>query len=241
MNITQSIQSLVNSMSPGQIFGYQDLPSYAQSPTAVIKAMSRLVAESKIERLSKGKFYLPKEGLLGVLKPSDTELVRSVLYKNGCLYGYITGLSLYNKLGLTTQVPNTITIAYKGGRQTKDFGTIKIKTVPANAPIEESNVKLLQYLDVLKDVKKIPDTNINKSLEQMKEYCSDLTSTERKTLISLAIECYGPQVRALVGLLFSSLNQPLSTKLKGSLNPVTSYKLALDDDIWPRKYEWNIE
>lgn len=50
-----------------------------------------------------------------------------MLYKDGRLRGYITGLSLFNQLGLTTQVPRTVTLAINGGRQEKEFGTIKTK------------------------------------------------------------------------------------------------------------------
>ena len=78
--------------------------------------------------------------------PSDLELLRTMLYKNGRLRGYITGLSLFNQLGLTTQVPRTITLAINGGRQEKEFGTIKIKTQVTRVPIEEKDVLPLQYL-----------------------------------------------------------------------------------------------
>lgn len=114
--------------------------------------------------------------------------------------GYVTGLALYNQLGLTTQVPRTITVAINGGRQEKDFGTIRIKTVVARMPIEERDLKLFQYLDVLKDIKNIPDTNINQSLNIMRRYFSDLPKREQVQLVSLAEKYYSPQARALVAL-----------------------------------------
>lgn len=228
-------------MPSGQIFGYQNLPNYTQAPTAVIKALGRMVSQNKVERLSKGKFYVSKEGLLGALKPSDNELLRSVLYKNDRLYGYLTGMALYNRLGLTTQVPSTITVAYNGGSQEKNFGTFRVRTVITRVPIEEKNVKLLQYLDVLKSIKKIPDHDINASLKKMQKYISELSGAEQKGLLSLALNYYGPQVRALLGLIFSSLNKPIPTRLKQSLNPTTIYKLNLTQSMWPMATEWNIQ
>jgi predicted transcriptional regulator of viral defense system len=127
MNIAQTIQNSVEAMPVGQIFGYQELPNYTKSPSAVIKAISRMVSEKRLERLSKGKFYVPKKGVLGLRKPSDAELVRSVLYKNGRVCGYVTGLSLYNQLGLTTQMPRTITVACNGGRQEKNSARFALK------------------------------------------------------------------------------------------------------------------
>jgi len=240
MSIAQTIQNTVEAMPAGQIFGYQELPSYAKSPSAVIKAISRLVADKRLERFSKGKFYVPKTGLLGIRKPSDGELIRSMLYKGGRLRGYVTGLSLYNQLGLTTQVPRTITVAYNGGRQEKEFGTIRIKTVVTRIPILEKDVKLLQYLDALKDIKKILDSDVNLTLKIMRRYLSELSEREQGRLMKLAQNYYSPQVKALVGLLFTSLKLSVPNSLARSLNPTTTYKLKLDQSKWSMAKEWNI-
>jgi len=240
MSIAQTIQYTVEAMPSGQIFGYQELPSYAKSPSAVIKAISRLVADKRLERFSKGKFYVPKKGLLGIRKPSDGELIRSMLYKDGRLRGYVTGLSLYNQLGLTTQVPRTITVAYNGGRQEKEFGTIRIKTVVTRIPIKEKDVKLLQYLDALKDIKKILDSDVNLTLKIMRRYISELSGREQGRLMKLAQNYYSPQVKALVGLLFTSLKLSVPSSLARSLNPTTTYKLKLDQLKWSMAKEWNI-
>jgi hypothetical protein len=240
MSIAQTIQNTVEAMPAGQIFGYQELPSYAKSPDAVIKAVGRMVSDKLLERFSKGKFYVPKKGLLGFRKPSDSELIRSMLYKNGRLRGYVTGLSLYNQLGLTTQIPRTITVSYNGGRQEKEFGTIRIKTVVTRIPIQEKDVKLLQYLDALKDIKKILDSDINLSLKIIQKYISELSEREQGRLLKLAQSYYSPQVRALVGLLFTKLKLSIPHSLFRSLNPTTIYKLKLDESKWPMVKEWNI-
>lgn len=240
MSIAQTIQNTVEAMPAGQIFGYQELPSYAKSPSAVIKAISRLVSDKQLERFSKGKFYAPKKGLLGIRKPSDGEFIRSMLYKDGRLRGYVTGLSLYNQLGLTSQVPRTITVAINGGRQEKEFGTIRIKTVVTRIPIQKKDIKLLQYLDVLKDIKKILDSDVNLSLKIMRRYISELSDREQARLLKLAQNYYSPQVRALVGLLFTSLKLLCPGSLARSLNPITIYKLNLDQARWPMAKEWNV-
>lgn len=240
MSIAQTIQKSVERIPAGEIFGYQALPGYTQSPGAVIKAVSRLVEEKRLERFSKGKFYVPKNGLLGARKPSDSELLRAILYKDGRLRGYVTGLSLFNRLGLTTQVPRTVTVAINGGRQEKEFGTIKIKTQVTRVPIEEKDVPLLQYLDALKDIKSIPDSDINLSLKILRKKIMELSVKDQARFVSLAEKYYGPQVRALIGLLFSSLELPLPKGFALSLNPTTIYKLNLDKKDWPKAKEWNI-
>ena len=240
MSIARSVRKSVEEMPAGRIFSYRELPDYLKSPGAVIKTVNRMVSDGKLERFSKGNFYVPKEGLLGRRKPSDGEIIRSTIYKNGRLRGYITGLSLYNRLGLTTQVPRTVTIALRGGRQKKEFGTIRINTVVSSEPMEEKDIRLLQYLDALKDIKNIPDSDINLSLTILRRYISELSRPEQSRLASLAENRYPPQVRALVCLLFSSLKLPVPDSLALSLSPVTVYKLKLDLSQWPTAKGWNI-
>ncbi len=241
MSIAQTVEKFVEKVPAGQIFGYQSMPNYARSPSAVVKAVNRLVNKNQLERLSKGKFYVPKKGLLGVMKPSDSALIRSTLYKGKNLRGYVTGMALYNQLGLTTQMPSTIVIASNGGTQTKDFGTIRIKTIIARVPVEKKNVKILQYLDVLKDIKKISDSNMNLSLQIMRQKISDLSSSEQKLLINIAKNYYSPQVKALTGLLMTSVTGRTIKALQKTLNPTTVFKLHLDKAKWPQAQAWNIK
>lgn len=241
MSVAQAVQNKIKAMPAGQVFGYRELPDYVRAPGAVVKAVSRLVTDRKIVRLYKGKFYIPQKGVLGPRKPSDSELLRSVLYKDGSLRGYVTGTALYNQLGLTTQMPRTVTVALNGGRQKKDFGTIRVRTIIARAPVTELNVKLLQYLDVLKDIKKIPDADISQTLKAMRRYLSGLTEKEVKRLAQLGESYYSAQVRALLGLLLSELGVRAASRLKKVLNPTTIYKLNLDRNMWPAAEEWNIQ
>lgn len=240
MNVAQSIQSAVAAMPTGQIFGYDALPDYSRSPSAVIKAVSRMVKDEKLSRFAKGKFFVPQKGLMGNRKPSDGELIRSVLYKNGSLRGYVSGYALFNRLGLTTQVPKTIVVAVNGGRQIKDFGRLSIQTVPARAIVSEANVTLLGYLDVLKDIKTIPDTTVSQSMSRMVLLIKRLTPQEKRRLVALALEAYPPQVRALLGVMSDKTDLPDAQQLKLSLNPTTVYKLRIEAADWPNMKDWNI-
>jgi len=226
MNITSNVKKIIKLKVPGQVFSYTDIPAFKDEPQAVVKTMSRLLKAGEIKRISKGQFYRPKQGILSELKPSDTELLKTLLYKDGKLTGYITGLALYNELGLTTQVPRIITIATEGARQKKDFGTIRAKLIESTAPITRSNLRLLQYLDVLKTIDKIPDTNINNSLFNIKK---------------IVTKYYKPRVIALTGLILETNGQDNAGDLKASLNPLSQYKIGLDKKQWPEMGKWNIK
>jgi predicted nucleotidyltransferase len=241
MNISETTRKQIERFEPGRVFSYSDIPAYSKSPSATVKALSRLTQEGGIKRLSKGLFYRPEQGLFGELKPSDTELLKSILFKDGQQKGYITGTALFNNLGLTTQVPRTITVAVEGGRQAKDFGTLKAKLIKSRAPINEADVVLLQYLDVLQNIKSIPAAAVNDSLGRMAGLIKNLSQKERKRIQSLACRYYSPVARAELGLLLQTNNQPVDQALRNSLNPLTHFVLALDANRWPHCFEWNIK
>ena len=240
MSIALNTKNTIAEIPLGKVFNYRFFEQFEASPEAVIKTVNRLVDDGTIERLSRGKFYKPEHGYLGALQPSDSELINTVLYKNGHLRGYITGAALYNKLGLTTQLPKTIMVAINGSRQTKDFGTIKIVTKPTNAPIDEKTFRLLQYLDVLRSASKVMDGEINETLRIMSERIAELTTSQQKKMIELAIRYYGAKAKATLGLLLASLGLSIPVSLKQATNPVTSYKLGLDHALWPNAKQWNI-
>ncbi len=241
MSIAQAVRKSVDVAPDGRVFGYRDFPGYVRSPGAVIKAVSRLVADGRLKRLSKGRFYLPEQGWSGPLRwPSHDEILRSFLYKNGRLRGYVTGFALYNRLGLTTQVPVTLVLAINGGRWKKKFGPTRVITVTARAPVQERDVKLLQYLDVFRNINKIQASNINVSLKIMSRRVSELSGQERARLVKLAIDHYNPRARAVAGMVFSMLKLPEAETLSRSLNPTTSYKVGLNREKWPMAREWNI-
>ena len=241
MSIAASINRAVERFEPGRIFGYSDLAPYREAPGAVARALSRLAQENKITRVAKGRYCKPKQGLLGPLKPTDNELIRDTLYRDGRLRGYVTGAALYNRLGLTTQIPKTITIALNGARQEKDFGTIRIKTVPSRAPIRKADVPLLQYLDVLRDVKNVPDADPGDVLKAIAERFAALSNADVSRLQRLALDYYNAGTRALVGLLLTRNDQRIDPKLRGSLNPLTRFRVGLDTDTWCDKIDWYIQ
>lgn len=70
---------------------------------------------------------------------------------------YITGGALYNRLGLTTQIPRNIKIASRDKRIETSIGSMKVTSVKSYAEINEGNYQILQVLDALKDFKRISD------------------------------------------------------------------------------------
>lgn len=240
MSIAATVNQTLERFEPGRIFGYSDLPSYRESPDAVVRAFSRLTEKNQVTRIAKGRYCKLKQGALGLLKPTDNELLRDALYRDGRLRGYVTGPALYNRLGLTTQIPKTITIASNGSRQGKDFGTIRIKFVPSRAPVKKANVPLLQLLDALRDLKKVPDATPQEVLETLAGRLAKLSDMDVKRIQKLALVYYNAATRAILGLLLTENNQDIDPSLQASLNPLTRFDIGLDGDVWKTKKDWYI-
>ena len=100
-----------------------------ESKEGLIKALNRLAASGEIAKLAKGKYYKPEQSPFGELPPNQYQVVKDLLERDGRIEGYITGLSIYNTLGLTTQVSNTIQIGKNEVRSSMKRGKYSISFV----------------------------------------------------------------------------------------------------------------
>ena len=191
MVITREVQKRIENFQPDYVFTYQDLNLPIERSESVIKMLNRLVAEGVIAKISKGRFYKPKRSIFGVLKPKQEEIVKDLLEKDGEVIGYITGYSVFNRLGLTTQVPNIIQIGTNVRKNKKVRGIFTISFVMQSNFITKENIPLLQLLDVIKFIKEIPDTTISQSCKRIIAIIQDLNKKDRDNLLVLA-EKYPP-------------------------------------------------
>lgn len=204
---------------------------------AVALGLSRLKRDGEIERLEKGKYYVPKKTKFGILGPSKASIIEALL--RGDDSSYISGIAVYNKLGPTTQIPNEITIVgRKYNRRTK-VGRIKVKYVKGKAPVKKENVYLLQVLDAISDIKKIPDTSTNEIASILKERIQNLSLSDQRKIVDLS-QYYRPYVRAIVGEILDEMGLKEVESIRSSLNPLTVFKINISEKILPLKQNWNL-
>ncbi len=240
MSIAATVNQAIDRAPPGRIFGYELFPQYREAPGAVVQSVTRAVADQRLKRVAKGRFYKPKTGVLGDVSVGDAERLREALYRDGRRSGYVTGPALYNRLGLTTQMPKTVTIAVNRATQTKDMGTLRVRLLSRRAPISDSTVPLLEILDILRDTRKVPDANVERVLQAMTKRLTELTPAKRIQLQRLALNYYRPSTVALVGMLLTRCGDDVLPALKASLNPTTRFDLGIDSNEWPESRAWNI-
>jgi hypothetical protein len=206
---------------------------------AVIKALNRMAASGKIAKLSKGKYYKPESTPFGDILPSQKQVVKDLLEENGKPVGYLTGYSIYNKLGLTTQVSNTIQIGKIDIRPNFKRERYTIAFIKQKNTITKESIPLLQILDAIRYIKKIPDSNTRSSCLRFLEIVKGLTEKEISILIRSAMK-YPPATRALLGAILDENKTTSTDILYNSLNPITKYKLTGASTVLSATEKWNI-
>lgn len=240
MTISKKTEDKVKNLPIGTTFSYQTLSVKADEYAATAKALERLIKKGILKRISTGVFYKPKQTIFGELIPREEELLKNYLFDNDKRIAYITGLSLYNKLGLTTQVPKTIKIASRDKRIFASIGNIKGKPVKSYIDVSDKNYYILEILDALKDFKQIPDMDKKSGLLLLADRIKKWDKKDKTLLIKYALK-YPPRVRAILGAIIENFITTEEVKpLKESLNPLSQYEYNITETILPNAKNWNI-
>lgn len=240
MNVSKNIEKTINRLPRGYIFTYSDLQTGVKTREAAIKALNRMAAGGKIVKLAKGKYYKPETTPFGNLQPAQAQVVKDLLEENGKTVGYLTGYSIYNQLGLTTQVSNTIQIGKNQVRPGFKRERYSISLIRQKNTISKENIPLLQILDAIRYIKKIPDATIESSCRRLLSIIKDLPEQDKSTLVRLALK-YPPATRALLGAILDTVQKKrLNGTLYRSINPITKYKLTGAAKVLPAAGKWNI-
>lgn len=242
MPLATDIRVRIKNLPEGKTFGYNNLRIAREDYTTAAKALERLQKQGVIKKVSKGVFYKPEQTVFGELKPDYSELLRSYLFENGKRIAYETGTSLYNRMGLTTQLAFRIKIASRGKRININRGTLKADAVKSYAEVTDSNYETLGILDAFKDMKRIPDCSETQAVSRLSAIVKKLNDKQIASLIKYAL-LYPPRVRALVGAILENNGSKLRglENLKASINPLTTIKLGLKETELPNKSKWYIE
>ena len=168
MTVAKKIKQKIDSIKEGTTFKYYHLGLQQNEYIAAAKAMERLIKKDKIKRISTGVFYKPVKSIFGELYPNEEQLLKTYLFQGSRRIAYITGKTLYNRMGLTTQVPEIISVACRIKRISINIGTLKIKTRKSYTDVTNKNYKYLEILDAIKDFRTIPDIDFKSAISILK-------------------------------------------------------------------------
>ena len=242
MSVLEKVTCGVNRLKVNTVFTADNFITDTLPRNNVRVALDTLVAAGKIRKLDRGRYYKPKETILGEMEP-DIEQVLSdlVVDKNRKTIGYLTGTIVFAQLGLTTQITTKIQIGVKKYRRSVRRGRYTVTFVEQPNPIHKNDIELFRLLDALRFIKDIPAASPDEVVERMLFLVGRLSEQKQKRLVDLALN-YKPIVRALLGAIMekNQADEALVTKLRKSLNDSTIFRLQISEEIIPAA-KWNIK
>ena len=119
----------------------------------LFKELKKLVDTGALKRFDVGIYYLPKKMPWGDSFPDSYKVVeKRFLSDANKTYGYVSGLTLLNRSGLTTQMPNMVELVTNNETtRVRDLkvGGVKVRARRARTVITNENVNTLQFLDLM--------------------------------------------------------------------------------------------
>lgn len=198
MNIYEDLKKSFNPDEPIFIDDIEKMYPDKSRPW-IDKAIKLMVDKNQISRFSTGIYYIPRQTILGpsFLNPQKV-IAKKYLKDEDQTVGFFGGLSLLNMFGLTTQVPNTITVITNNestrGRRIK-LGKQDIYLSRPTVEISDSNYILLQFLEMIKlinfdQLDEIELNNIKKyisengiTLKDVSKYCTSYPDSVSKKIL----------------------------------------------------------
>lgn len=121
-----------------------------------------LTDTGKIVRYSQGIYYIPKKSKLkGTNHPgADTIAYYKYISRGNHINGYYSGYTFANQLGILTQVPSKVEIVsnlMSAKKRDVVIGSRSFIVRKPSTPINEENYRILQLLDLLKNLDKYAD------------------------------------------------------------------------------------
>jgi len=240
MKVSDIVINKINRFKTGYVFTYSDFDIPVKNQSALKMSLNRLVSAGKIVRLSKGQFYKPEISQFGSLRPAEYQIVKDLLEDDKKIIGYLTGISAFNKLGLTTQISNTIQIGTNIDKKPKKRGKYNIRFIRQKNTITSDNINILQILDAIRFIKRIPDSDVSKSCQRLISIIGMLPEKNLDLLIKYALK-YNPGTRALTGAIVEQISTKNNTKqLLESLNTVSEYNFNISEAVLNNKLKWRI-
>ena len=239
-SISQVVEQKIRNWPDKKVFRLEDFSVYSERPKAVSQALSRLVQRGVIVRIDKGRFYKPKASRFGVVRPSENAILESFLYLGRKTVAYLTGVSLYYRWGLTTQIPAEVQLKSIESSFSRNIGGIRIRAKKAPTDrLNASNIKILQLLDVLEGLRTIPDADPEQVLLKVGQVISGFDDRDVKSSERL-VSSYRASVKALLGSLLEDFLGYESTRLKKELSPLSKYRTGISSKNIMSANKWQL-
>ena len=168
MNYYELLKKYIDSMPSDEPILIEDIRKYFQGLSTcdidqvmknIYVYLNRLVKKGILVLFMKGVYYKPLVGVFGNKKLDSNKVVRKkYISDNTGVKGYLSGAFLFNKLGLTTQVPKDVLVMTNECPNKNDYYNKNLGVVIRRPKIKitDDNFKYLQLLDILNNKDNIP-------------------------------------------------------------------------------------
>ena len=177
---------IINNFKKGEPIFLNEIPG--SSKEVIRQEMKRLTDEGKLERSYNGVYFIPYRTILGTKgKISIDNFIEKKYLKTG---GFLTGVSLVNKYGFTSQNPSVYEIRSNAAttkqRKMEIDGNNLIIYKPLTV-ITKENIRELEFLDLMSIIDKYSELSGEEYKNKLREYVNnvDINFNVVKEYISL--------------------------------------------------------
>lgn len=237
-SVADRIQKRVLHGGEDRLWGFQDfLDIDTSTATGVAATLSRLSKKGDLRRIRRGVYYRPKKTAFGESHPKPEEVVKFLLRDRKAVR-----TDEFNRLGLTTQMSNTLTSASERPVRMKSLRGIPLRFV--SRPLSKQKGILDEertVLDSLRSIDRIPDTTPEKAISRM-VHLLKRGKFDFDRLAKFALN-EPPRVRALLGAIGEDvgIDSTRLVPLRRSLNPISAYRISGVSGILKNSSSWQIK
>ena len=155
-----------------------DIQIDGMTRTNVRQQVKKLADTGKVRRFDNGIYFLPKKTIFksGSQLAPEKVLECKYLRDKDKRCGYVSGLMFFNQMGLTTQIPMMYeVVSNKATNDYRETSLAKSRVIvrKPKVPITEKNYKVLQFLDMLKDVDVYSEVTGKQLQDRLYRYMDD--------------------------------------------------------------------
>ncbi|MDO4940026.1 MAG: DUF6088 family protein [Lachnospiraceae bacterium] len=123
---------------------------------AVNVNMGRIEKQGLVRRVTRGVYCKQVKTAFGAYSAGNETLFCKLLTRDGDkVIGYETGASAFNRMGLTTQMPQRICIATNAYTRLQPEG-VDVEVRKPVTEVTKANCRYLQLLDIINDIDRYP-------------------------------------------------------------------------------------
>ena len=155
-----------------------DIQIDGMTRTNVRQQIKKLADTGKVKRFDNGIYFLPKKAIFksGSQLAPEKVLECKYLRDKDKRCGYVSGLMFFNQMGLTTQIPMMYeVVSNKATNDYRETSLAKSRVIvrKPKVPVTEKNYKMLQFLDMLKDVDVYSEVTGKQLQDRLYRYMDD--------------------------------------------------------------------